>query len=154
MMNSQLSKREPTTANWGRFLADVKNYRRRAGAARDGRLPVRVAGLVLEASGIRLPVGWQCEVRMEGSPPVTAEVVGFNGDRAYLMPTGDARSYQRRARWCRWAHAGGCRLVGALRRPGGAAKTARLHLPLPVSAGLRGRRARPPDDRKGPDSAR
>ena len=26
---------------------------------------------------------------MEGRGPVTAEVVGFSGDRAYLMPTGD-----------------------------------------------------------------
>lgn len=50
---------------------------------------VRVAGLVLEAAGIRVPVGSVCEVRMPGQPPVQAEVVGFSGDRAYLMPTGD-----------------------------------------------------------------
>ena len=52
-------------------------------------LLVRVAGLVLEAAGIRVPVGSVCEVRMPGQPPVLAEVVGFSGDRAYLMPTGD-----------------------------------------------------------------
>jgi flagellum-specific ATP synthase len=50
---------------------------------------VRVAGLVLEAAGIRVPVGSVCEVRMPGQPPVLAEVVGFSGDRAFLMPTGD-----------------------------------------------------------------
>ncbi|WP_428425834.1 flagellar protein export ATPase FliI [Methylibium sp.] len=50
---------------------------------------VRVAGLVLEAAGIRVPVGSVCEVRMDGQPPVLAEVVGFAADRAYLMPTGE-----------------------------------------------------------------
>jgi flagellum-specific ATP synthase len=49
---------------------------------------VRVAGLVLEAAGVRVPVGSICEVRSPGLPVVLAEVVGFNGDRAYLMPTG------------------------------------------------------------------
>ena len=49
---------------------------------------VRVAGLVLEAAGVRVPVGSICEVRSPGLPTVLAEVVGFNGDRAYLMPTG------------------------------------------------------------------
>jgi flagellum-specific ATP synthase len=53
----------------------------------DGRL-ARVAGLVLEAAGVRVPVGSICEIRGQGQAPVTAEVVGFNGDRAYLMPTG------------------------------------------------------------------
>ncbi|MCA6217979.1 flagellar protein export ATPase FliI [Ideonella sp. B7] len=51
---------------------------------------VRVTGLVLEAAGVRAPVGAVCAVGGTGSePPVMAEVVGFNGDRAYLMPTGD-----------------------------------------------------------------
>jgi flagellum-specific ATP synthase len=49
---------------------------------------VRVTGLVLEAAGVRAPVGSVCEVMGEGHPPVTAEVVGFNGNRAFLMPTG------------------------------------------------------------------
>jgi flagellum-specific ATP synthase len=33
-------------------------------------------------------VGSVCEVMGDGHPPVTAEVVGFNGNRAFLMPTG------------------------------------------------------------------
>lgn len=49
----------------------------------------RLAGLVLEASGIRVPVGSQCVVTMKSREPVLAEVVGFSGDRAYLMPAGD-----------------------------------------------------------------
>ena len=61
-------------------------------------LLVRVTGLVLEAAGIRVPVGSVCEVRMPGQPPVIAEVVGFSGDCAFLMPTSDvARPGERRA---------------------------------------------------------
>ncbi len=49
----------------------------------------RLTGLVLEASGLRAPVGAQCHVQMPGGEPVLAEVVGFSGERAFLMPAGD-----------------------------------------------------------------
>ena len=49
----------------------------------------RLTGLVLEASGLREPVGSQCHVQMPGQEPVLAEVVGFAGERAFLMPAGD-----------------------------------------------------------------
>jgi len=49
----------------------------------------RLTGLVLEATGIRVPVGSQCLVSMKSQPPVLAEVVGFSNDRAFLMPAGD-----------------------------------------------------------------
>ena len=49
----------------------------------------RLTGLVLETTGIRVPVGSQCLVSMKSQAPVLAEVVGFSGDRAFLMPAGD-----------------------------------------------------------------
>lgn len=49
----------------------------------------RLTGLVLEATGIRVPVGSQCLVSMKSQLPVLAEVVGFSNDRAFLMPAGD-----------------------------------------------------------------
>ncbi len=49
----------------------------------------RLTGLVLEATGLRVPVGAQCHLRMPGQEPVLAEVVGFAGERAFLMPAGD-----------------------------------------------------------------
>ena len=81
---------------WQRYLIDLQQH---AGQAQPletvGRL-LRVTGLVLEATGVRVPVGSVCEVLAdsdEGGPlapaRVLAEVVGFNGDRAYLMPTGE-----------------------------------------------------------------
>nr|WP_259374559.1 flagellar protein export ATPase FliI [Calidifontimicrobium sp. SYSU G02091] len=54
----------------------------------EGKL-VRVTGLVLEAAGLRVPVGAVCDVHVPGAAPVLAEVVGFHGDRAFLMATGD-----------------------------------------------------------------
>ena len=74
---------------WQRFFSDLTQQSARPHALQAQGLLVRVAGLVLEAAGLRLPVGSVCEVRMPGQPPVLAEVVGFSGDRAFLMPTGD-----------------------------------------------------------------
>ncbi|MFO0009607.1 MAG: flagellum-specific ATP synthase FliI, partial [Betaproteobacteria bacterium] len=51
-----------------------------------GRL-TRVAGLVMEAVGLKLPVGAQVLVQQDESLRVDAEVVGFAGDRLFLMPT-------------------------------------------------------------------
>lgn len=50
---------------------------------------VRVAGLVMEAIGLKLAVGSGCTILMPNGNSVEAEVVGFNGDRLYLMPTND-----------------------------------------------------------------
>ncbi|MFN9747538.1 MAG: FliI/YscN family ATPase [Betaproteobacteria bacterium] len=56
----------------------------------EGRL-LRVTGLVMEAAGVRVPMGSVCEIHAgDGREPVLAEVVGFNGDRAFLMPNGEA----------------------------------------------------------------
>ncbi len=49
----------------------------------------RLTGLVLEATGIRVPVGSQCLIGMHMRTPVLAEVVGFSNERAFLMPAGD-----------------------------------------------------------------
>ena len=49
----------------------------------------RVAGLVMEASGLRLPTGVNCRGFMQGGQQVEAEVVGFHGDHLYLMPATD-----------------------------------------------------------------
>lgn len=74
---------------WGRYLADLQEFAAVAQPLESVGTLLRVTGLVLEAAGIRVPVGSVCEIRSEGQPPVLAEVVGFNGDRAFLMPTGE-----------------------------------------------------------------
>ena len=91
---------------WTQYFDDLQSF---AGTnvpiESQGKL-VRVAGLVLEATGIKVPVGSVCEIHMpssgvnprRGLRPVNAEVVGFSGDRAYLMPTDDVRACPA-ARW-------------------------------------------------------
>ncbi|MEK8048943.1 flagellar protein export ATPase FliI [Ideonella sp. DXS22W] len=79
----------PRLARWAHWLRDLEACAQvRVPLQSHGTL-VRVTGLVLEAAGVRAPVGAVCEVRSEGQEPVAAEVVGFNGDRAFLMPTGE-----------------------------------------------------------------
>jgi len=77
------------TIQWADYL-----QRARQAVEHDSTLEVRgtltrLTGLVLEATGIRVPVGAQCVVSMKARPSVLAEVVGFAGERAFLMPAGD-----------------------------------------------------------------
>jgi flagellum-specific ATP synthase len=78
-------------APWEQYMADL-----RTGANVQTPLEVRgtltrLAGLVLEAVGLRVPVGSQCLIANGKKEPVLAEVVGFSSDRAFLMPAGDTR---------------------------------------------------------------
>ena len=58
----------------------------------------RMIGLTLEATGCQAAVGDRCEVLGSGGTRVEAEVVGFSGDRLYLMPTGDIHGLKPNAR--------------------------------------------------------
>lgn len=51
-----------------------------------GRL-TRVAGLVIEAVGLRLAVGSSCRIDLSDGHEAEAEVVGFSGERLFLMPS-------------------------------------------------------------------
>lgn len=54
----------------------------------EGRV-VRATGLLIEASLPRVGVGTACEIRVGGDRTVAAEVVGFHGGTALLMPFGE-----------------------------------------------------------------
>lgn len=83
MLNSDAS------AKWQLFMDDAFK-RVNTGSSLEVRGTLtRLTGLVLEATGIRAPVGSQCLVSMKSQAPVLAEVVGFSNDRAFLMPAGD-----------------------------------------------------------------
>ncbi|MFZ6767016.1 flagellar protein export ATPase FliI [Undibacterium sp. Di26W] len=49
----------------------------------------RVTGLVMEAVGLRLPVGSACSIHLQSGAKIDAEVVGFEGERLFLMPHSD-----------------------------------------------------------------
>ncbi|HMQ72784.1 MAG TPA: FliI/YscN family ATPase [Rubrivivax sp.] len=74
---------------WARFLGDLKTFASLPQPLQTEGTLVRVTGLVLEATGLRLPVGSVCDVIGTDAQPVQAEVVGFHGDRCFLMPTGE-----------------------------------------------------------------
>lgn len=95
-----------------------------------GRL-TRAVGLVLEAVGLRLPVGSDCLIEL---PPgyaqktAEAEVVGFSGDRIFLMPQSEVDGLLPGAR------------VYALESPNGVASGAGPRTKrLPVGEGMLGR---------------
>lgn len=77
------------TVRFREYLADCRRAMSFAQPwAESGRL-TRVAGLVMEAVGLRLPIGSQCLVHVPGGLSVDAEVVGFSGERLLLMPSTD-----------------------------------------------------------------
>lgn len=74
---------------WTRFI-DEARARLESGVALEARGTLtRLTGLAIEAQGLRAPVGTQCLLHMPAQAPVLAEVVGFAGERAFLMPAGD-----------------------------------------------------------------
>jgi flagellum-specific ATP synthase len=139
-----------TATHWQRYLADIRSFSADTVRLETQGLLVRVTGLVLEAAGIRVPVGSVCEVRMEGQSPVIAEVVGFSGDRAYLMPTGDVAGLASGARVVPRPSPVVPMKLGAARHPWRRNEDRTLH--LPVGDGLLGRVVDShgqPMDRKG-----
>ncbi|TSE36220.1 flagellar protein export ATPase FliI [Tepidimonas charontis] len=83
---------------WEAFLAAARQAATQATPLEASGQLTRLAGLVLEAEGIRTPVGSQCVIDPNPDPlapddghggTVLAEVVGFAGPRAYLMPASE-----------------------------------------------------------------
>jgi len=59
-----------------------------AGLVREGVLR-RAIGLTLEASGCQAPMGSGCRIEVANGGWIDAEVVGFAGERTYLMPSAE-----------------------------------------------------------------
>ena len=81
-MTARLTRWLNTLDNFETKMAQLPSVRRY------GRL-TRATGLVLEATGLQLPLGATCVIeRQDGSETreVESEVVGFNGQRLFLMP--------------------------------------------------------------------
>lgn len=83
------------TARLGRWIASLDDLESRMKGIpmvrRYGRL-TKITGLVMEAEGIKMPLGATCFIERSingGSDEVVCEVVGFNGPRMLLMPLAD-----------------------------------------------------------------
>ena len=83
------NKQDIHLEHWRNFVSDCREV---VGTVKPwiptGRL-TRVAGLVMESVGLKLAVGSSCIVELPGGLSVDAEVVGFSGDRLFLMPSTD-----------------------------------------------------------------
>jgi len=83
---------------WTQFLTECREKARSAVPFQvEGRL-TRLTGLTLEATGCVAPIGARCEIIGERGEAVLAEVVGFSGERVFLMASGHIGGVVPRAR--------------------------------------------------------
>ncbi len=71
--------------------------RTRAPLVVEGKL-TRMVGLTLEAAGCQAAIGGRCLIQGSDRKSIEAEVVGFSGEKLFLMPTGDMRGLMPNAR--------------------------------------------------------
>jgi flagellum-specific ATP synthase len=92
------------TARLAARLSTLEPQIERLGTVREGVLR-RAVGLTLEAEGCEVPMGAAVRIETQSGQFVEAEVVGFAGDKTYLMPTTDLQGLLPRARVVPgWAH--------------------------------------------------
>ena len=100
-MNTSDAQAVPRTPGPARWRAGLAPYFERLAeppaVAVEGKLS-RMVGLTLEAVGCQAAVGDRCRVYTAGGVDVDAEVVGFAGERLFLMPTGIPRGLSPNAR--------------------------------------------------------
>lgn len=84
-MNSQPVR----SARWRAYLRDCSALVQIAEPMQVSGRVTRVAGLVMEAVGLRLAVGSACTVPLPNGARIEAEVVGFDNDKLFLMPQSD-----------------------------------------------------------------
>ena len=76
-------------AQWTSLLEQARDAAEHADPLLSSGRLTRINGLVMEASGLKLPLGSTCKVLPTGGSPVEAEVVGFAGEKLFLMPSDD-----------------------------------------------------------------
>ncbi|HET7061693.1 MAG TPA: flagellar protein export ATPase FliI [Nitrosospira sp.] len=99
----------PVSSHSSRWRSFLKNCSDTAVACSPFQLSgslTRATGLVMEAVGLRLAVGSGCTLMLPNGNRVEAEVVGFQGERLYLMPTSDVFGVTPGAKVIPWDDAG------------------------------------------------
>ncbi|KAB7627179.1 flagellar protein export ATPase FliI [Alkalilimnicola sp. S0819] len=92
-----MSVERPRAAHWAARLAHRRESLSLPKLQVEGVLR-RMVGLTLEAEGCQAPIGSRCRVEGLDGQGLEAEVVGFAGERLYLMPTGDLHGLTPNAR--------------------------------------------------------
>src|SRR4030065_33496 len=76
------------SARWRAFLDEGREYVAGCNSMPSSGHLTKVTGLVMEAVGLKMPVGSTCAIHLP-SHVAEAEVVGFAGERLFLMPEND-----------------------------------------------------------------
>ncbi|MDX1914568.1 MAG: flagellar protein export ATPase FliI [Methylophilus sp.] len=71
---------------WQSYIGDCKEILKIVEPLEIAGRITKLTGLVMEAAGIKLPIGSACYVPLSEGTRVEAEVVGFDGERLLLMP--------------------------------------------------------------------
>ncbi len=120
----------PNTLRWQAYLRDCGQLLKIADPIQVAGRVTRVTGLVMEAAGLKLPIGAACRVLTESRAEVEAEVVGFRDDRLYLMPQGDTEGVLPGARVMPLEVADILPRAGSLNHPRRRASDRSRHLPV------------------------
>lgn len=75
--------------NWRNYLDNCNQLISASEPVVTNGTVTRVTGLVMEAAGLKLPIGSSCTIFLSNGNNVSAEVVGFSNERLYLMPTSE-----------------------------------------------------------------
>jgi flagellum-specific ATP synthase len=137
MMEIMETSVAPHANQWRSFLKSCGNV---AAASQPFQLSgslTRVTGLVMEAVGLKLAVGSGCTVLLPNGNSVEAEVVGFHGERLYLMPTNDVFGLTPGAKVIPWENTMALPVPGDRRNLRRRASDRIMR--FPVGAGLLGR---------------
>ena len=72
--------------SWKHFLSNCTEILKEVDTLEIAGRVTKVTGLVIEVSGIFLPIGSICSIPMQDGRKIEAEVVGFDNGRLFLMP--------------------------------------------------------------------
>jgi flagellum-specific ATP synthase len=84
-----MTNEQTHSSRWKAYLHDCSELLAMAEPMLVSGRITRVTGLVMEAVGLKLAVGSACTVPLPSGLQLEAEVVGFSGDRLFLMPQSD-----------------------------------------------------------------
>ncbi len=76
------------SARWRSLLGEARDYVAGCNPTPSSGRLTKVTGLVMEAVGLKMPVGGTCAIQLPNHV-IEAEVVGFAGEKLFLMPEHD-----------------------------------------------------------------
>ena len=79
---------------WQPFLQNCRHQIQATQTLKISGRVTRVAGLVMEATGLNLAIGSPCYIPLPSGHRLEAEVVGFEKEQLFLMPLGDVEGVQ------------------------------------------------------------